>query len=120
MSRTKFSFFLSTVPFSAAFFNLEGNILKAKLFENTCVFRNNEGRSLKLYDLDPETIRVYEKRLETIRPLDVINPQHLTFLEKPALENKNNVLLSANDYEKIKDFVVFNLYKKEPLLIKRV
>ena len=102
----------STVPFSAAFFNLEGNLLKAKLFENTCVFRNNEGRSLKLYDIDPGTIRVYKKKLETIRPLDVINPQHLTFLEKPALENKNNVILSANDYEKIKEFVVFNLYKK--------
>ena len=53
-----------------------------------------------------------KKKLETIRPLDVINPQHLTFLEKPALETKNNVLLSANDYEKIKEFVVFNLYKK--------
>ena len=72
----------------------------------------NEGRSLKLYDLDPETIRVYKKFLENLRPLDVINPQQLTFLEKPALENKNNVLLSANDYEKIKDFVVFNVYKK--------
>ena len=99
-------------PFSAAFFNLERNLLKAKIFENTCVFRNNEGRSLKLYDLEADTIRDYKKIIENIRPFDVINPQQLIILEKTALETKNNNLLFARDYEIVKGFVEFNLNKK--------
>ena len=87
----------STVPFSAAFFNLEGNLLKAKIFENTSVFRNNKGRSLKLSDFEADTIRDYKEIIENIRPYDVINPQQLIILEKTALETKNNILLTARD-----------------------
>ena len=102
----------SITPFSNAFYNLEGNLLKARLFENTSVFRNIDGMSLKLNSLTVETVEHYKNIMANIRPFDIINPQLLTFLTKFEIERKNNIILPDCDYILIRDFMNYNLIKK--------
>lgn len=102
----------SIAPFSDAFYNLDGNLLKARLIDNTTVFRDAEGRSLKLHSLDQNTIDTYKNKLYSLRPFDILNIRNLTTLSKIEIERKNDLILSNNDYSLIRNFMNFILEKK--------
>lgn len=98
-------------PFADNYFNLSGNCLKARIFDNISVFRNNLGSPLKLADLDRATRENNEIKLKSLRPFDILNINSLEVLQKNIIEARHNLYFTEADYTSLKTFINYNLHK---------